>query len=229
MNAMPLPLFPKGLRGLRLVPCISVRGIGLGLALALMLAGCKNTEPMIRVHAREMFTTDTPFAYTSRKLPTEACETGKRALLSQGYRIDEDKALSLSGEKLFRPEPEKVVRLGINLVCLSSGQGAVIYANALETYYELKSSGNSAGFSVSGMGSLSLPWTMDRNMLVKISEETITHAGFYQRLFELIGSLEAQKQSISEVPVTPAMPDAASVPAAPSVPGTPEPHVREPS
>lgn len=161
---------------------------------------------MASVHANETFSTDTPFAYASQRAPEAACETGKRALLSQGYRIEEDKPLSLGGEKIFRPQAEKVVRLGINLVCLSSGQGAVIYANALETHYELKSSGSSAGFSVSGMGSLSLPWTMDRNTLVKISEETITHAAFYQRLFELIESLETEKENAPAVPTAPKSP-----------------------
>ena len=175
----------------------------LGLGLALTLTACKSTSaPEKRVHANETFTTDTPFSYASKRAPEAACETGKRALLSQGYRISEDKALSLNGEKIFRPETERVVRLGINLVCLASGRGAIIYANALETHYELKSSGSSAGVSVSGMGSLSLPWTMDRNTLVKISEETITNAGFYQRLFDLIESLEGGKKA------TPAADDA---------------------
>lgn len=175
----------------------------LGLGLALTLTACKSTSaPEKRVHANETFTTDTPFSYASKRTPEAACETGKRALLSQGYRISEDKALSLNGEKIFRPETERVVRLGINLVCLASGRGAIIYANALETHYELKSSGSSAGVSVSGMGSLSLPWTMDRNTLVKISEETITNAGFYQRLFDLIESLEGGKKA------TPAADDA---------------------
>mgnify|MGYP001641284423 CR=1 FL=1 len=172
----------------------------LGLGLALTLTACKSaTAPEKRVHANETFTTDTPFSYASKRAPEAACETGKRALLSQGYRISEDKALSLNGEKIFRPETERVVRLGINLVCLASGRGAIIY---LETHYELKSSGSSAGVSVSGMGSLSLPWTMDRNTLVKISEETITNAGFYQRLFDLIESLEGGKKA------TPAADDA---------------------
>ena len=164
------------------------------LLLELALVGCTsiNRQPK-RVHESETFATDTPFVHYSSQTPEAACETGKRALLSQGYQVEDDKPTSLRGEKLFRPAQEKVARLNINLVCLPSSQGAVIYANGLETYYELKARGSSAGFSVSGMGSLSLPWAMDGDTLVKTGEETITHAEFYQRLFDLIKSLESSK------------------------------------
>ena len=206
MNAMTSIFFPQTPRYKQhpyFQRLLQASALILGLGLTLTLTACKSTSaPEKRVHANETFTTDTPFSYASKRPPEAACETGKHALLSQGYRISEDKTLSLNGEKIFRPETERVVRLGINLVCLASGRGAIIYANALETHYELKSSGSSAGVSVSGMGSLSLPWTMDRNTLVKISEETITNAGFYQRLFDLIESLEGGKKA------TPAADDA---------------------
>lgn len=66
----------------------------------------------------------------------------------------------------------------------------MIYANALETQFELKSRGTSAGVSVSGMGSVSLPWSADKDTLVKMGDITITEPEFYQRLFELIKTLD---------------------------------------
>lgn len=156
--------------------------------LALLLAGCTASTPT-RVHQTEHFAMDTPFAYYSSRIPEGACEVGKRALLSQGYQVDDTKPLNLRAEKYFQPRAENATRLSINLVCLPSSLGAVIYANALETYFELKSRGSSAGVSVSGM-SLSLPWNVDKDTLVKIGEETITQPDFYQRLFELIKTLD---------------------------------------
>jgi hypothetical protein len=44
--------------------------------------------------------------------------------------------------------------------------------------------------SVPALGSLSLPWSLDKDTLVKVGEETITDPGFYQRLFELIRTLD---------------------------------------
>ena len=157
---------------------------------AAVLVGCASTSKPSRVHQGETFTVDTPFVYYSNRDPEGACEIGKRALLSQGYQIEDAKPLNPRGEKLFQPAPDHVTKLNITLVCLPSSLGSVIYANAQETYYELKAQGTSAGVSVSGMGSLSLPWAASRDTLVKIGEETITQAEFYQRLFDLIKTLD---------------------------------------
>ena len=157
---------------------------------AVVLAGCAGASKPTRVHQGENFTIDTPFVYYSNREPEAACEVGKRALLSQGYQVEDGKPLNPRGEKLFQPAADHVTKLNLTLVCLPSSLGAVVYANALETYYELKSQGTSAGVSVSGMGSLSLPWASNRDTLVKIGEETITQPEFYQRLFELIKTLD---------------------------------------
>ena len=156
---------------------------------ALVLSACNATTPA-RVHQSETFTLETPFQYYSSRLPEAACEIGKRALLSQGYQVDSTVALNIRGEKYFRPTTEQATKLTITLVCLPSSLGAAIYANALETNFELKSRGSSAGLSVSGFGSLSMPWAMDKDTLVKVGEATITEPAFYQRLFDLIKTLD---------------------------------------
>ena len=60
----------------------------------------------------------------------------------------------------------------------------------IETQFQLKSQGASAGVSVAGLGSLSLPWAIDKDTLVKLGEETVTSPEFYKRLFELIKQLD---------------------------------------
>ena len=111
-------------------------------------------------------------------------------MLSHGYQIEGAQLRSIRGEKYFQPTPEQVTKLTISLACLPSSLGAVIYASAMETNFELKSRGSSAGVSVAGIGSLSLPWAADKDTLVKVGEVTITAPDFYQRLFELIKTLD---------------------------------------
>ena len=166
-----------------------VRTLLLAALSVIALSSCTATQ-QARVYQAETFTLETPFQYYSGRSPEGACEVGKRALLSQGYQVDSSQPLNIRGEKYFRPTPEQATRLTITLVCLPSSLGAAVYANALETNYELKSRGSSAGVSVSGLGSLSMPWAADKDTLVKVGEATITEPGFYQRLFELIKTLE---------------------------------------
>lgn len=82
------------------------------------------------------------------------------------------------------------MELSITLVCLPTQVGSVIYANALQTRYELKAGGSSAGISVAGMGSISVPWLSDKESLMKVGEETVADPTFYRRMFELIESME---------------------------------------
>lgn len=166
---------------------------GLACVFGLLLGACGST-PHARVYQAETFAVETPFQYYSSREPDGACEVGKRALLSQGYQIEAaqpaTQSINIRGEKYFQPAPDQATKLAITLVCLPSSLGAVVYANALETSFELKSRGSSAGVSVSGLGALSLPWAADKDTLVKVGEVTVTAPEFYQRLFELIRSLD---------------------------------------
>lgn len=169
-----------------------------GLCAALLAAACATPETRTpRAYQTESFAIDTPFQYYSDRAPDGACEIGKRALLSQGYQIESFPAggvrgdtHSIRGEKYFQPAADHLTKLAITLVCLPSSLGAAVYANAMETQFELKSRGTSAGLSVSGFGSLSLPWSGDKDLLVKVGETTISDPTFYHRLFELIRQLD---------------------------------------
>ncbi|PKO36886.1 MAG: DUF2242 domain-containing protein [Betaproteobacteria bacterium HGW-Betaproteobacteria-6] len=170
-------------------PLAVCRAATLAVLCSLALSACITTKGP-RPYQSESFASETPFQYYSNRDQDAACEIGKRALLSQGYLLDDSKPLSIRAEKFFRPRQDEVTRLTITLVCLPSSLGAVIYANALETQYEMKSNGSSAGVSVAALGSVSLPWSIDKDTLVKVGEETVTTPGFYERLFALIKSLD---------------------------------------
>lgn len=161
----------------------------LAALLGVLLSACNSTNAS-RSYQTETFSSETPFQYYSSRQPDLACEIAKRALLSQGYQVDDSKARNIRGEKYFRPKSDQATRLSITLVCLPSSLGAVIYASALETQFEMKSKGSSAGVSVAALGSVSLPWSIDKDTLVKVGEETVISPGFYQRLFELIKTLD---------------------------------------
>ena len=166
------------------------RSVSLAILAGLLLGACTSTKSL-RSYQSESFSSETPYQYYSNRDAEGACEIGKRALLSQGYQIDDEKQRSIRGEKFFRPRPDEATRLSITLVCLPSSLGAVIYASALETQFEMKSKGSNAGVSVSALGSVSLPWAIDKDTLVKVGEETVTAPDFYQRLFDLVKSLDS--------------------------------------
>lgn len=151
--------------------------------------GCASSSPplsALSVYPKESFGADTPFEYRLEADNESACEAGRRALLSQGYQVEQKAKALIQGQKAFQPSKEHHTRLEINLVCLAAEQGAVVYANAKQTYFELKASNTSAGLSVTGMGSISLPWVASSENMIKVGEETVSDGDFYRRLFILL-------------------------------------------
>lgn len=148
-----------------------------------LLAACSTPAP---VHVVERFDPQSPYLHFFRATREASCEAGQRALLSQGYVVDQPRPDVLQGTKFFQPDAEHSTTLQVTLVCTTAGGGAVIYANAREQRYALKAGGNSAGLSVAGLGSISLPWGMSNENLVKVGEVTVSDPDFYSRFFSLI-------------------------------------------
>ena len=152
----------------------------------MLLGACAKPKPAYR---GEQFGAASPFEHRMPVEPVEACSVAQRALLSQGYQVDDQKPQAIRGRKLFEPQSGTLMELNITVVCLPIPAGAVLYANALQTRYELKTSSSSAGVSVAGLGSISLPWISDKESLVKVGEETVADPEFYQRLYQLVDSM----------------------------------------
>ncbi len=136
----------------------------------------------------EHFTPDSPFEQSFEVGPGAACEAGRRALLSQGYLIDESKTDQVRARKFFQPNRETQIQLTFSLSCLAEGDGAAVFANVRQLREELKAGSASTGLSVTGIGSLSLPFGGNNESLVKVGEETVTDAEFYGRFFALMQS-----------------------------------------
>jgi hypothetical protein len=163
---MPLPRFPVS-----------------ALLAGALLAACAGPPP---VHLAERFDPQSPYQHFFRAEREASCEAGKRALLSQGYVIDQARPDSLQATKYFQPDHEHTTTLQFSLVCVSAGGGTVTYANARELRYALKAAGSSAGLSVTGLGSISLPWGANNENLVKVGEATVADPDFYSRFFGLM-------------------------------------------
>lgn len=122
--------------------------------------------------------------------PKAVCQLGQRALLSQGYLLETLAPHNLRASKYFQPASNQQMQLEITLVCMPVGGGTTVFASAVQTRYELKSTSASTGLSVAGVGSISLPWGTDtKEAMIKVGEETVTDPDFYNRLFDLIRRL----------------------------------------
>ena len=161
------------------------------LLCTLLLAACSTPPKMPQpAYQVESFTPYSPFQHEMSLKPDVACRLGQRALLSQGYLLESIAEQNLRASKYFQPESNHQMRLEITLVCLPVQSGTIIYASAVQTRYELKSTSASTGLSVAGVGSISLPWGADsKEAMVKVGEETVADPDFYSRLFDLIRRL----------------------------------------
>ena len=158
------------------------------LLLSIALGACSSAPTP--VYRSELFEAETPFQFHSDLPPLMLCDLGKRALLSQAYEVDASSPQNIRGSKFFPPQTDYQTQIRITLVCLPGKEDSTIFANALQTRYELKSGGSSTGLSVAGLGSISVPWPTDKNSLIKVGEETISDPEFYRRLFVLIDNLK---------------------------------------
>lgn len=148
-----------------------------------LLAGCSTPAA---VYQAERFEPQSPHQRFFPASKEASCEGARLALLSQGYQIDQAKADTVQATKYFQPDSEHSTTLQFSLVCVAAGEGTVTYANARELRYALKAGGASAGLSVAGLGSISLPWGTNNENLVKVGEATVTDGSFYTRFFELM-------------------------------------------
>ena len=146
------------------------------------LTGCA-THP---VHETEAFASDSPYQWRIPAMVDRACEGARLALLSQGYAVDDTRVHDLRGSKAFQPDEDVHVILEFRVVCVSTRSGTTLYANAVESHYDLKKSRQAAGISIPTVGSINLPWGTTTESLVKVSGETVSDEAFYKRFFLLV-------------------------------------------
>ncbi len=202
----------------------------LGLAAALLLAGC-GTSPRRVTYEPEAFGSTTTHTRNYEATEAQTCEAARRALLSQGYMITAANADLVTGRKSFQPAAEVHVEVEFRIVCaLESTRGGkstkstVAFATALQDRYGIKKVNNSASVGVGAIGSLSLPFSASDDAMVKVASETLTDERFYDRFFALLDRFldgpdgEGEAEAPAEAP---AGAPAARSPAATTAPAAP--------
>lgn len=168
------------------------------------LAGCATVTPVKQAdYQAEDFSSSNTYAHTFAGTAPATCEAARRALLSQGYVIQEANASLIRGRKNFQPQSDIHVQIEFHVVCAADSRGSnstTAFANAVRDRYTLKKISNSASLGVGVIGSLSLPVGTSDESLVKVASETIPTRKFYDRFFELV---ESYLDGASGAPITP--------------------------
>ncbi|MDP3841761.1 MAG: DUF2242 domain-containing protein [Oxalobacteraceae bacterium] len=159
--------------------------------LAILLAGvvsaCSIPAKSV-AYQDEGFDSASTFSRSFAMSADATCEAARRALLSQGYQINQTNAELVDGRKNFQPNSDSHIQIAFRIVCVAdpSGKGSTAFVSALEDRYALKKSNNSASLGVGALGSISLPFSSSNDSLVKVASLTIPAGEFYQRFFVLV-------------------------------------------
>ncbi|HYC41720.1 MAG TPA: DUF2242 domain-containing protein [Noviherbaspirillum sp.] len=153
------------------------------------LAACTTTMSNQKVTIQEDFASTDVHAHSFPGTDKATCEAARRALLSQGYVIHEATAALVRGRKNFQPSADVHVQIEFHVVCAPDSKGSnstTAFANAVRDRYSLKKSSTSASLGVPALGSLSVPFGMSDESLVRVASETIANKLFYERFFALV-------------------------------------------
>jgi hypothetical protein len=163
---------------------------GVAALLLLQLCGCGSTKPVGGKLVENFDATDR-FSRTVATEPAAACEASRQALLSQGYVVATVQPTEMRGRKNFQLPNGQHVEMEIRVVCTDLAKPdpehlAAVFVSAVQEHYELKKSANSASVGVGALGSVSLPFAMGTDSMVKVASETIASPKFYDRFFEIL-------------------------------------------
>jgi hypothetical protein len=172
--------------------------------LAVALAACSST-PKPKLQDEFLSNETSPFMHTFTVSSAEACDSARRALLSQGYMTTAARPDTIDASKNFQPASDSHYTVEFHVVCTAGDDAAnssVVYANAVQNGYALKKSDTSASVGLSILGSVSLPIRSNSDAMVKISSETIQSDKFYDRFFDLVGRYLQASVRTAPVPGT---------------------------
>lgn len=153
------------------------------------LAACGTTLSNQKVSVQEDFASSDIFAHSFPGSDKATCEAARRALLSQGYVVHEANPALVRARKNFQPGSDVHVQIEFHVVCAPDSKGSnstTAFANAVRDRYTLKKSATSASLGLPALGSLSVPFGMSDESLVKVGSETIANKLFYERFFALV-------------------------------------------
>jgi Uncharacterized protein conserved in bacteria (DUF2242) len=178
----------------------------------LLLSACSDKA----VYTQERFANDSPFRMKVDGDVVAACESARRSLLGQGYLIESADSEKVKGRKAYRSEGNLNTFIEMNVVCVTESKGSSLFASGVLSTYDLKKSSSAASVGLSALGSISLPIGQSADSLVKIGEETISDAQFYNRFFSAVQYTlgETQAGRAAQAAAVPQEPEPAASPGA---------------
>ncbi|HKR46277.1 MAG TPA: DUF2242 domain-containing protein, partial [Paraburkholderia sp.] len=158
------------------------------VTLAAALGACSSPKPKFQ-EDQLLSTAPSQFSRSFSYASTDACESSRRALLSQGYMTTMTRNDTVDATKNFQPTMDQHIVVEVHVVCTpgDASNTSMVYVNAVQNGYALKKSDTSASVGLSILGSVSLPIRSNSDEMVKISSETIQSGPFYSRFFDLVG------------------------------------------
>jgi hypothetical protein len=205
------------------LPC---RSMALVAVLASSLVACgfnrgKEAPPPLG----ETFGADDTYSRSYPVASASACEAARRALLGQGYVIGRATVDTLEAIKSFQPESDVHTQLNVRATCVpKSGGGSIVFVNAVQDLYSLKTTTKSASVGLSVLGSVSLPIGTSGANLVRVASNTVQNKDFYSRFFQRVTFYLPSTEDVGQ-PVLPPEPETPPdpVPPAPAIaPPAPE-------
>ena len=177
-----------------------MRALIVPVAFALLLAGCFGGPP-VKLYMSEDFKGGAAFSRTIPLSSDVVCRSVKRALLSQGYSIEQTPGNQgsplLTGTKNWQPEDDIAITLKLQVTCVYENENSsTVFATAVEEAYKLQAVMGSVSAGVS-VATVTMPATSGR-ALMPVRRETIQDPKFYDRFYSLV-----QKYAEAEPVVTP--------------------------
>ncbi|WP_295962025.1 DUF2242 domain-containing protein [uncultured Xanthomonas sp.] len=183
--------------------------------IAIGLSGCfaRKQDGLVK----ETFNSDNTYSRNYPVQPAQACESARRALLSQGYVVSKATADAVEGTKNFQPSDELHEQLELRVSCVAHGQDeSWVFVSALQDRYALKKSPTSASVGVGVLGSVSLPIGSSDDSMVRVASSTVQDGDFYKRFFQLMSEYLPKSKPAPEPSAHPSAAVTAQAPAAPA-------------
>ncbi len=168
---------------------------------SLALGACASSTPAL--YDNEEFVAGNAYSHTFAGTGAATCEAARRALLSQGYIITEVKPTLTKGVKNFQRDRNSHAEIEFNVVCAPDSEGSnttTAFANAVRQTYSLKKSSNSASVGVGVLGSLSVPFGLSDDAMIKVGAETIASKKFYEQFFARVEGYLDRPSADKDVP-----------------------------
>lgn len=198
---------------------VHIAPLCLAIAVTALLAGCFGGTKQEPPPSGETFGADDTYSRTFAGPPASSCEAARRALLGQGYVITKATGDTVEANKNFQPDAETHTQLNVRATCVpKDADHAIVFVNAIQERYALKTTSNSASVGVGLLGSVSLPVGSSGASLVRVASNTVQNVDFYSRFFDRV---KYYLPSGTDKPAAPPPPE----PAAPPDPPPPAPAV----